>query len=242
MSPKNVNYIWYHIYENRNITFLTKEKFYWSLFQVPCSLFVFYECNGQRCNNGEVMSSDHHVIGSGFADDVNVINVTATDFHHQSILLRNCPFHLSFRGGSNMFLVKFSVLVMQRENQNDYWWFCDDQCCRCLTSNIVRGEIEFKFPIKNSPSGYPPLFEGLCIRRKFGSIQSRSPHRQPSSETKYWKSRLQTTSEIWKIYQIGSDPGLEIFPDNVLGLPKVNWVLSFVHSSSTSLNNIFLDL
>ena len=57
------------------------------------------------------MSSDHHVIGSGFADDVNVINVTATDFHHQSILLRNCPFHLSFRGGSNMFLVNFSVLI-----------------------------------------------------------------------------------------------------------------------------------
>ena len=78
--------------------FLQQKKFYWSLFQVPCSLFVFYECNGQRCNNGEVMSSDHHVIGSGFADDVNVINVTATDFHHQSILLRNCPFHLSFRG------------------------------------------------------------------------------------------------------------------------------------------------
>ena len=127
--------------------------------------FMFYECNGQRCNNGEVMSSDHHVIGSGFADDVNVINVTATDFHHQSILLRYCPFHLSFRGGSNMFLVKFSVLVMQRENQNDYWWFRDDQCSRRLTSNIVRGEIEFKFPIKNSPSGYPPLFEGLCIRR-----------------------------------------------------------------------------
>ena len=126
-------------------------------------MFMFYECNGQRCNNGEVMSSDHHVIGSGFADDVNVINVTATDFHHQSILFRNCPFHLSFRGGSNMFLVKFSVLVMHRENQNDYWWFRDDQCCRCLTSNIVRGEIEFKFPIKNSPSGYPPLFEGLCM-------------------------------------------------------------------------------
>ena len=109
------------------------------------------------------MVAHHHVIGSGFADDVNVINVTATDFHHQSILLRNCPFHLSFRGGSNMFLVKFSVLVMQRENQNDYWWFRDDQCCWCLTSNLVRGEIEFKFPIKNSPSGYPPLFEGLCM-------------------------------------------------------------------------------
>ena len=91
--------------------FLQQKNFYCSLFQVPCSLFMFYECNGQRCNNGEVMSSDHHVIGSGFADDVNVINVTATDFHHQSILLRNCPFHLSFRGGSNMFLVNFSVLI-----------------------------------------------------------------------------------------------------------------------------------
>ena len=27
------------------------------------------------------MGTDHHVIGSRFADDVNVINVTATDFN-----------------------------------------------------------------------------------------------------------------------------------------------------------------
>ena len=36
-------------------------------------------------NKREVMSSDHHVIGPRFADDVNVINVTATDIHPQSI-------------------------------------------------------------------------------------------------------------------------------------------------------------
>ena len=27
------------------------------------------------------MGTDHHVIGSRFADDINVINVTATDFN-----------------------------------------------------------------------------------------------------------------------------------------------------------------
>ena len=92
----------------------------------------------------------------------------------------------------------------------------------------------------NFQSKIPPQDILLCLRdcvwyqAYVGSIESRSPHRQPSSETKYWKSRLQTTSEIWKIYQIGSDPGLEIFPDNVLGLPKVDWVLIFVHSSSIS--------
>ena len=100
----------------------------------------------------------------------------------------------------------------------------------------------------NFQSKIPPQDILLCLRdcvwyqAHVGSIESRSPHRQPSSETKYWKSRLQTTSEIWKIYQIGSDPGLEIFPDNVLGLPKVNWVLSFVHSLSNSPDNISLDL
>ena len=203
-------------------------------------MFMFYECNGQRCNNGEVMSSDHHVIGSGFADDVNVINVTATDFHHQSILFRNCPFHLSFRGGSNMFLVKFSVLIL----------------CNVKTKTIIDGFVMINvvdvWPATSSggklnlnfQSKIPPQDILLCLRdcvwyqAHVGSIESRSPHRQPSSETKYWISRLQTTSEIWKIYQIGSDPGLEIFPDNVLGLPKVDWVLSFVHSSSTSLNNL----
>ena len=32
---------------------------------------MFYECNDQ-CNKREVMSSDHHVIGSRFADDINL--------------------------------------------------------------------------------------------------------------------------------------------------------------------------
>ena len=138
----------------------TAEKIYCSLFQVPCSLFMFYECNGQRCNNGEVMSSDHHVIGSGFADDVNVINVTATDFHHQSILLRNCPFHLSFRGGSNMFLVNFSVLIS----------------CNVKTKTIIEGFVMINvvdvWPATSSggklnlnfQSKIPPQDILLCLR------------------------------------------------------------------------------
>ena len=71
-------------------------------------LFMFYECNGQ-CNNREVMSSDHHVIGSRFADNVNVINVTATDFYPKSILSK-LPISSQFQ----MFLVKFSEIKIPR--------------------------------------------------------------------------------------------------------------------------------
>ena len=72
-------------------------------------LFMFYECNDQ-CNNREVMSSDrHHVIGSGFADDVNVINVTATDFYPKSILSK-LPISSQFQ----MFLVGLSEMKIPR--------------------------------------------------------------------------------------------------------------------------------
>ena len=64
---------------------------------------MIHECNGQ-CNKREVMSSDHHVIGSRFADSVNVINVTATDFYPPIHSLTIA--HLNFRRVKYVFGLK----------------------------------------------------------------------------------------------------------------------------------------
>ena len=114
-------------------------------------LFMFYECNDQR-NNREVMSSDHHVIGSRFADDINVINVTATDIHPQSICSK-LPISFWFQR------VKY---VFGNENYDGgYWLFCveaiNDEAMLSMFDQHRQGKLNSNFQSKIPPRISPTL-------------------------------------------------------------------------------------
>ena len=140
-------------------------------------LFMFYECNDRR-NNREVMSSDHHVIGSRFADDVNVINVTATDIHPQSIRSK-LPISSQFQRVKYVF-----GRVFRNENHDGgYWLFrvqtINDEAMLSMFDQHRQGKLNLNFQ-----SEIPPRIFLLCCpegglwgwyRAHVKSIQLRTP-------------------------------------------------------------------